>query len=116
MSNDSKVLQPLLQKFMDRNQDQLQSAGFIPLVWEEQLLDFNLTMPKNTIIQSWQSDENVAMIAKKGHQVITGNYNYWYLDCGQGQWLDFYPESSADFWVCVMIPLVFNHIWKGFII
>lgn len=99
MSNDTKVLQPLIQKFMDRNQDQLKSAGFIPLVWEEQLLDWNLTMPKNTIIQSWQSDENVAEIAKQGYQVLVGNYNYWYLDCGQGQWLDFRPSSAGDFWV-----------------
>jgi hypothetical protein len=22
-------------------------------------------------------------------QVLAGNYNYWYLDCGKGQWLDF---------------------------
>lgn len=97
-TNDSAVLQPLMQKFMDRNLHQLQQAGFIPLVWEEMLLTWNLTLPNNTIVQSWQSDENVAAIAAKGHQVIAGNYNYWYLDCGYGQWLDFYPSSAAGFW------------------
>ena len=98
-SNESAVLQPLMQKFMDRNMKQITEAGFTPLVWEEMLLDWNLTLPKSTIVQSWQSDENVAEIASKGYRVITGNYNFWYLDCGYGQWLDFRPgTASQGFW------------------
>ena len=34
------VLQPLIQDFMSRNQNQLQAAGFVPVVWEEQLLEW----------------------------------------------------------------------------
>ena len=98
-TNDSAVLQPLMQKFMDRNQKQIQAAGFTPVVWEEMLLEWNLTMPKNTIVQSWQSDESVAQIVKKGYRALVGNYNYWYLDCGKGQWLNFYPKGAAEFWV-----------------
>jgi len=98
-SNESVVLQPLMQKFMDRNMEQITGAGFTPLVWEEMLLDWNLTLPSSTIVQSWQSDENVAEIASKGYRVIAGNYNYWYLDCGSGQWLDFRPGASSEqFW------------------
>jgi hexosaminidase len=63
------------------------------------LLDWNLTLPSTTIVQSWQSDANVALIASKGYRVIAGNYNYWYLDCGSGQWLDFRPGASSEqFW------------------
>lgn len=97
-TNDSAVLQPLMQKFMNRNMKQITEAGFTPLVWEEMLLDWNLTLPNSTIVQSWQSDENVAAIASKGYRVIAGNYNYWYLDCGFGQWLDFRPASAEQFW------------------
>jgi hexosaminidase len=98
-SNESAVLQPLMQKFMDRNMAQITAAGFTPLVWEEMLLDWNLTLPSATIVQSWQSDANVALIASKGYRVIAGNYNYWYLDCGSGQWLDFRPGASSEqFW------------------
>jgi hexosaminidase len=98
-SNESSVLQPLMQKFMDRNMAQITAAGFTPLVWEEMLLDWNLTLPSATIVQSWQSDANVALIASKGYRVIAGNYNYWYLDCGSGQWLDFTPGASSEqFW------------------
>ncbi|GIZ48836.1 hypothetical protein CKM354_001188200 [Cercospora kikuchii] len=97
-SNESSVLQPLMQKYMDRNMNQTKSYGFTPLVWEEMLLDWNLTLPKDTIIQAWQSDEAVAKITAQGYRVITGNYNYWYLDCGKGQWIDFAPSNAAGFW------------------
>lgn len=97
-SNDTDVLGPLMQQFMDRNQDQLQQAGFTPLVWEEMLLVWNLTLPKNTIVQTWQSDEAVVQTVEKGYRALVGNYQYWYLDCGHGQWLDFYPSDAAEYW------------------
>lgn len=76
-SNDSAVLQPLMQKFVDRNHDQVRAAGLTPLVWEEMLLDWNLTLGSDVIVQSWQSDEAVASIVGKGHKALVGNYNYW---------------------------------------
>jgi len=97
-SNASDVLQPLMQKFMDRNQDQLRDAGFTPLVWEEMLLVWNLTLPNNTIVQTWQSTEAVVDTVAKGYRALVGNYNFWYLDCGHGQWLDFHPSNAGEFW------------------
>jgi hexosaminidase len=76
-SNDSEILQPLMQKFVDRNHDQVRAAGLTPLVWEEMLLDWNLTLGSDVIVQSWQSDEAVVEIVSKGHKALVGNYNYW---------------------------------------
>jgi hexosaminidase len=87
-SSDPAVLQPLMQKFVDRNHDQVRKLGLTPIVWEEMLLDWNLTLGKDVVVQSWQSDEAVAKIAAKGHKVLVGNYHYWYLDCGKGDWLN----------------------------
>lgn len=95
-SNDSAVLQPLMQKFMDRNMQQVTGAGFTPLVWEEMLLDWNLTLPKETIVQSWQSAANVATVAAKGYCVVASSYFFLYLDCGGSAWLDFYPGTSSE--------------------
>lgn len=97
-TNKSSVIQPLLQKFMDRNQNQLKSEGFTPLVWEEMLLDYNLTLPKDTIIQTWLSDQSVAEAVKRGYRALAGNYEFWYLDCGHGQWVDFHESDAASFW------------------
>ncbi|KAK7184653.1 hypothetical protein DPSP01_000380 [Paraphaeosphaeria sporulosa] len=97
-SNDSTILQPFMQKFIDRNHDQIRAAGLTPVVWEEMLLDWNLTLGSDVIVQSWQSDEAVAQIVAKGHKALVGNYKYWYLDCGKGQWLNFDPSVSAQYY------------------
>jgi hexosaminidase len=76
-SNNSAVIQPYMQKFVDRNHAQVRAAGFTPIVWEEMLLTWNVTLGDDVIVQSWQSDEAVAQIVAKGHKVMTGNYNYW---------------------------------------
>ncbi|KAF2859465.1 glycoside hydrolase family 20 protein [Piedraia hortae CBS 480.64] len=98
-SNDPAVLQPLMQKYMDRNVNQVAKCGLVPLVWEEMLLDWNLTLPSNTIIQVWQGHANVEQAVRKGYRVIAGDYQIWYLDCGYGGWVDFAPgDASAAAW------------------
>lgn len=80
-SNDTAVLQPLMQKFIDRNHDQVRAMGLTPIVWEEMLLEWNLTLGDDVIVQSWQSDEAVAQIVEKGHKALVGNYQYWVRPC-----------------------------------
>ncbi|KAF2101944.1 N-acetyl-beta-D-glucosaminidase [Rhizodiscina lignyota] len=97
-SNDTDVLTPLLQKFVDRNHDQVRKMGLTPIVWEEMLLQWGLKLGSDVVVQTWQSDEAVAQTVAKGHKALVGNYEYWYLDCGQGQWLDFTPDAAAGYW------------------
>ena len=98
-SSDPAVLQPLMQAFVDKNHERVRRAGLAPVVWEEMLLTWNLTLGDDVVVQSWQSDEAVLSIVEAGHKALVGNYKYWYLDCGKGQWLDFAPgEASADAW------------------
>ncbi|KAI8938644.1 hypothetical protein NX059_004514 [Plenodomus lindquistii] len=99
-TDETAVLQPLMQRFVDRNHDQVRKRGLTPVVWEEMLLDWNITLGSDVIVQSWRSDEAVAEIVAKGHKALAGNYNYWnqYLDCGKGQWYNFAPSVSEDAW------------------
>ena len=76
-SNDFAVLQPLIQKFVDRNHDQIRQAGLTPIVWEEMLLEWGLNLGDDVVVQSWLSDESVGQITSKGHKALAGNYNYW---------------------------------------
>lgn len=76
-SNDTAVLQPLMQKFIDFVHGRIRAAGLTPIVWEEMVLDWNITMGKDILVNSWLSDESVAQIANLGHKVIVGNYNQW---------------------------------------
>lgn len=97
-SNLSSVIQPYLQKFVDFNHAKLRANGLTPIVWEEMLLDWNLTLGSDVIVQTWLSEDSVANTVAKGHKALVGNYNFWYLDCGKGQWIDFYPASAATYW------------------
>ncbi|KAF2877775.1 glycoside hydrolase superfamily [Massariosphaeria phaeospora] len=95
-SNDPSILQPLMQAFIDRTHKHVRDQGLTPIVWEEMLLEWNLTLGADVIVQSWRSDQAVADIVAKGHKALVGNYKYWYLDCGKGQWLDFPPSSATS--------------------
>ncbi|KAF7845895.1 hypothetical protein BT93_L0147 [Corymbia citriodora subsp. variegata] len=95
-ANDVAILQPLMQRFVDGIHAAVRKAGLNPIVWEEMLLTWNLTLGSDVVVQSWLSDKSVVKIVRKGHKALAGNYNYWYLDCGQGQWLDFYPGTSSQ--------------------
>lgn len=76
-SNDPAILQPLMQTFIDFNHDKVRAAGLTPIVWEEMLLEWNLTLGPDVIVQSWRSDEAVKKIVESGHQALVGNYQYW---------------------------------------
>ena len=76
-SNESSVIQPLLQKFVDFNHDKVREAGLTPVVWEEMLLEWNLTLGKDVVVQTWQSDNAVLQTVQKGYKALVGNYQYW---------------------------------------
>lgn len=76
-SNDTSVLQPLMQKFVDRNHNQIRANGMTPVVWEEMLLTWNLTLGSDVVVQTWLSDQSVASTTAQGHYALAGNYEYW---------------------------------------
>ena len=77
LSNDTKVIQPLLQKMIDHNHAKVRAAGMAPVVWEEMLLQWNLTLGADVVVQTWQTDTAVANVVAKGHKALAGDYNYW---------------------------------------
>ena len=88
-SADPTVIQPLLQAFVDHAHGIARSYGLTPIVWEETLLTWNLTLPKaDTIIQTWIGQSSLDSVIASGHKALFGDYNHWYLDCGYGQWID----------------------------
>lgn len=76
-TNDTAVLQPLLQKFVDTQHSRIRSAGMTPMVWEEMVTTWNLTLGSDVVVQSWLGGTAVAELAEAGHKVIDSNYNYY---------------------------------------
>ncbi|KAH6953718.1 family 20 glycoside hydrolase [Ilyonectria sp. MPI-CAGE-AT-0026] len=88
-SNNTEVLTPILQTFLDYAHGKVRDAGLTPLVWEEMITTWNMTLGDDVVIQSWLGGSAVKDLAEAGHKVIDSDYNFWYLDCGRGQWLNF---------------------------
>ena len=76
-SNSSSLLKTLLQQFVDFTHSKVRAAGLTPVVWEEMLLQWNLTLGSDVVVQTWQSDSAVANTVAQGHKALAGNYNYW---------------------------------------
>ncbi|KAI8600712.1 beta-D-N-acetylhexosaminidase 1 [Dissophora ornata] len=80
----------ILNEFVSKQHQILRRGGRTPIVWEEPLLNHKLKTlehNKDTVIQVWTSAQNIKKTVEKGYKVITGSADYWYLDCGFGDWL-----------------------------
>jgi hexosaminidase len=76
-SNKTEVLAPLLQKFVDYTHGKIRDAGLTPFVWEEMITEWNMTLGKDVVIQSWLGNGAVKAMAEAGHKVIDSDYNFW---------------------------------------
>jgi hexosaminidase len=94
-TNDSAVIQPLLQEFLTKHTARLSDHGVVPIVWEEFPLNYNVTLDENVVVQTWLGDAELRELVHRGHKTIVSNYNYWYIDCGRGHWLNF--DNGAAF-------------------
>ncbi|OCK73240.1 glycoside hydrolase family 20 protein [Lepidopterella palustris CBS 459.81] len=92
LGSDSSVtkdkIRAQVQKIMDQAFAIASKYKQTTIVWEELLLEWNLTLPSNTIIQTWRSNEALAQVLARGHRVLFGASTHWYLDCGHGAWFD----------------------------
>lgn len=94
-----EVLQPLVQAFIDHVISIATAHALTVLMWEEMVLDWNLTLPtNNVIIQTWRGSDGNALgvILDKGYKTLFGSNTYWYLDCGHGSFIDPEPSNPAS--------------------
>ncbi|KAL6304444.1 N-acetylhexosaminidase [Sparassis latifolia] len=84
-----------LSDFTAQTHGALIAAGKTPAVWEEQVLDYNLTLSNNTFVLVWISSDDVQAVVEKGFRVIHAASNYFYLDCGAGEWIGADPSGNS---------------------
>ena len=94
-SASHKVLQRLVQAFIDHVISLATSHSLTVILWEEMVLDWNLTLPQNVIIQTWRGGDSTALasILNKGYKTLFGSNAHWYLDCGHGSFVDPNPAN-----------------------
>ncbi|KAG0366909.1 hypothetical protein BGZ54_004716 [Gamsiella multidivaricata] len=90
ITRDASGFDSILNEFVSKQHAMLRKEGKTPVVWEEPLLNHNLKTlqhSKDTVIQVWTSAANIKKTVEKGYKVVAGSADYWYLDCGFGDWL-----------------------------
>lgn len=76
-TNDKQTIAKYIQKLVDRTHSHVRAAGLAPIVWEEMLLEWNITLGDDVLVQTWRGEESVAETVKRGHKSLAGSSNYW---------------------------------------
>ncbi|THH09831.1 hypothetical protein EW145_g1735 [Phellinidium pouzarii] len=65
----------------------VRAQGKTPIVKEDMILDHNTTLPNTTIAVVWISSDDAKNVTSRGYRIIHQPSNYFYLDCGAGEWI-----------------------------
>ncbi|KAF8262397.1 N-acetylhexosaminidase [Lactarius quietus] len=90
-----KTIAQALDAFTQATHGALRSLGKTPVVWEEMVLNYNLTLSNDTIAMVWISSEDAAAVAAKGFRFIHAASTSFYLDCGAGEWVGNDPGGNS---------------------
>ncbi|KAG6372770.1 glycoside hydrolase family 20 protein [Boletus reticuloceps] len=95
LKSANTTLAGALATFTNITHSALIAEGKTPVVWEEMVLVWNLTLSKEAIIMIWISSEDAAAVANLGYRIVHAPSNYFYLDCGAGEWLGDDPTGNS---------------------
>ncbi|PFH54031.1 glycoside hydrolase family 20 protein [Amanita thiersii Skay4041] len=95
LKNSGKTLEQALSDFVLNNHRALAAIGKTPVVWEEMVLDHNIAVSNNTVVMVWISSQHAASVASKNLHIVHAPSDYFYLDCGAGDWLGNNPTGNS---------------------
>ncbi|KAJ7505802.1 beta-hexosaminidase [Mycena galericulata] len=95
-----QTLEQALDTFTQVTHAALTRLGRTPVVWQggchEMVLAHNVTLAQETIVMVWISSQNAAAVAAQNFRIVHAPSDYFYLDCGGGQWLG--NDSAGNSW------------------
>ncbi|KAF9468709.1 N-acetylhexosaminidase [Collybia nuda] len=95
LKSSGKTLEQALSTFTQATHKSLTDLGKTPVVWEEMVLEHTVTLPKDTVVMVWISSQHAASVASKNFRIVHAPSNYFYLDCGAGEWLGNDPTGNS---------------------
>ncbi|KIY52424.1 glycoside hydrolase family 20 protein [Fistulina hepatica ATCC 64428] len=96
LADKNVTLAEALEAFTQVTHGALKDIGKTPVVWEEMVLDYNITLSNDTVVMIWISPEDAASVAAKNFRIIQAQTDYFYLDCGAGGWLGDDPSGNSS--------------------
>ncbi|XP_068642733.1 beta-hexosaminidase 2 [Aristolochia californica] len=92
--SDGGTLSQLLENFINSTHPYIVSHNRTVVYWEDVLLDDSIRVhpstlpPANTILQTWNNGpNNTKRIVEAGYRAIVSSSDFYYLDCGHGDFL-----------------------------
>ncbi|KAI0364269.1 N-acetylhexosaminidase [Pilatotrama ljubarskyi] len=87
-----------LNEFVQTVQAVIKEHGKTPFIKSDMVLTHNAPVTNDTVVVVWQTSEDAASVADRGLRLIHQPSNYFYLDCGAGEWLgnDILGNSWCD--------------------
>ncbi|ORX89327.1 glycoside hydrolase family 20 protein [Basidiobolus meristosporus CBS 931.73] len=85
----------ILLPFLEKLHGWVRESKKIPITWQEAVTHHNLTVPKDTLIEVWLGAEYTKKVASQGYPVLASSSDYWYLDCGHGDFVGGNAESVS---------------------
>ncbi|KAF9234700.1 glycoside hydrolase family 20 protein [Melanogaster broomeanus] len=73
------TLNGALNTFTETTHGALIAEGKTPVVWEEMVLNWNITLSNETIVMVWISSEDAVAVAERGFRIVQAPSNYFYL-------------------------------------
>jgi len=95
LKSSGRTLEQALNVFTQATHKGLTDLGKTPVVWEEMVLQHNVTLSKDTVVMVWISSQNAALVAAKNFRIVHGPSDYFYLDCGAGEWIGDDPTANS---------------------
>ncbi|OJT06180.1 Beta-hexosaminidase 2 [Trametes pubescens] len=90
-----RTLEQALDVFTRTTHAAIRAEGKTPAVWEEMVLEHNVTLGNDTVVMVWISSANAAAVAAKNFRIVHGPSDFFYLDCGAGEWVG---DDVANSW------------------
>ncbi|PIL35139.1 hypothetical protein GSI_02928 [Ganoderma sinense ZZ0214-1] len=95
LKSSGRTLEQALDVFTQKTHGAIEAVGKTPAVWEEMVLDHNVTLSNETVVLVWLSSANAAKVAEKNFRLVHAPSDYFYLSCGGGEWIG---GVVADSW------------------
>ncbi|KAK7434922.1 Glucosamine-6-phosphate isomerase (Glucosamine-6-phosphate deaminase) (GNPDA) (GlcN6P deaminase) [Stygiomarasmius scandens] len=95
LTASGKTFEEALDTFTQATHRVLHDNGKRVVVWEEMVLEHNVTLANDTVVMVWISSANAASVAKSGHKFVHAASDFFYLDCGGGGWVGANPGGNS---------------------
>ncbi|KAG6895989.1 hypothetical protein C0992_011031 [Termitomyces sp. T32_za158] len=79
LSSSGRTLEQALSSFVQTTHKSLTDLGKTPVVWEEMLLENNVSLPTTAVIMVWISSQHAALVAQKNFHIVHSPSDYFYL-------------------------------------